>query len=242
MASIILVAGAWHGGWCWNATATFLRDAGHEVFTPDLPGMAPDVRTYANLTLDVWAECIADVVLRAKDKPFVLGHSRGGIVISQTAELVPDKIAELVYLSAALLPNGTVPISGLIERMAGQDQVTDLPDQLLPSPFEEVRHKAFNDCSEQIARAAYSQLVPEPVAPLTQPLRLSDERFGGVPRTYIECHNDNAVSLEAQRAMQALLPCGRHFELSSGHSPFLSMPRALADVLIEIVTHPLRRG
>ena len=241
MATIILVAGAWHGGWCWDAPEALLRKAGHEVLAPDLPGIGAKLDDSSHITLDAWAEFLAGLVVESKEKPFVVGHSRGGIVISQTAELVPDGIAELVYLSAALLPDGTVPITGLIERLPSDQRPAELPEWLPPSPYDEVRHKAFNDCTEEVARAAYACLVPEPVSPLTQPLRLSDQNFGSVPRTYIECLNDNAVSLDAQRAMQTLLPCGRKFELASGHSPFLSMPQSLSDVLHEIVTHPLRR-
>lgn len=39
MTTFILVAGSFHGGWCWPRTATLLRDRGHTVFTPSLTGM-----------------------------------------------------------------------------------------------------------------------------------------------------------------------------------------------------------
>lgn len=240
MATVILVAGAWHGGWCWNAVAPLLRAAGHEVLTPDLPGTGSKFSSEADVGFDDWCDFLADLIVNCEDRPFVVGHSRGGIVISQTAELVPDAIGELIYLSAALLPAGTVPIDGLLERMPGNPSVSQLPRHLPPVPYEDVRQTAFNDCSEEDARSAYARLTPEPVKPLTQALNLSEERFGSVPRSYIECLNDNAVTLEAQRAMQAFAPCQRTLALASGHSPFLSMPEELAEVLAEIVAKPLR--
>jgi alpha-beta hydrolase superfamily lysophospholipase len=40
MANIVLVHGAWHGGWCYRHTAAALRKMGHEVFTPTHTGSA----------------------------------------------------------------------------------------------------------------------------------------------------------------------------------------------------------
>jgi len=38
-APIVLVHGAWHGGWCWWKVAPLLRQAGHDVYTPTLTGL-----------------------------------------------------------------------------------------------------------------------------------------------------------------------------------------------------------
>jgi hypothetical protein len=60
------------------------------------------------------------------------------------------------------------------------------------------------------------------------------ERFGRVPRAYIETTRDRTISLAAQRAMQAALPCAPVFTLDTDHSAFLSQPEALARILISI--------
>ncbi len=39
MAPIVLVAGAWLGGWCWKRVVPFLRAAGHDAHTPTLTGL-----------------------------------------------------------------------------------------------------------------------------------------------------------------------------------------------------------
>ena len=39
MKSIILVHGAWHGGWVWHQVADALREMGHTVTTPTLTGL-----------------------------------------------------------------------------------------------------------------------------------------------------------------------------------------------------------
>jgi hypothetical protein len=74
-------------------------------------------------------------------------------------------------------------------------------------------------------------LVSEPMSVFVTPLRLTAERFGRVPRAYIETVYDNAVPLALQRAMQAALPCNPVVTLDTDHSPFYSAPGALADAL-----------
>lgn len=241
MAVFVLVPGAWHGAWCFDELARMLRRSGHQVHTPDLPGMDGRELPKAPITLELWAEYIAQIVLECPEPPILLGHSRGGIVISEVAERIPDNIAETVYLAAALLPTGTVPFDGLLDRMPAGTKSEDLPDFLDPPPFADVRATAFSGCEAAVAEAAYARLVPEPVTPLMQSLHLTEQRFGSVPRTYIETLQDQAVNVEHQRAMQINLPCARSFSVQSDHSPFLSACADLALVLQEIADQPIRK-
>jgi pimeloyl-ACP methyl ester carboxylesterase len=89
------------------------------------------------------------------------------------------------------------------------------------SPFEE-------------ALAAVARLVTEPTSPRTAKMELSDDRYGSVPRHYIECLSDLTIPIADQRRMQAMLPCASVTALEADHSPFLSAPDKLADALIEI--------
>jgi hypothetical protein len=61
---------------------------------------------------------------------------------------------------------------------------------------------------------------------------VTDERFGRVPRVYVEALNDRALAISLQRRMHEALPCREVVSLTSGHSPFLSMPRPLAERLL----------
>ena len=72
---------------------------------------------------------------------------------------------------------------------------------------------------------------PEPLKPLVTPLRVTMERFGRIPRAYIECSQDRTITLGAQRRMQAALPCDPVLTLASDHSPFFSQPTALAQMI-----------
>jgi pimeloyl-ACP methyl ester carboxylesterase len=112
MSTFVSVHGGWNGGWCWEKVVPLLEEAGHEVEAPDLPGLGEDRTPLPKVSLQGYADRICQV-LEAQPEPVVLvGHSSGGIVISQAAEQRLDKVKLLVYLAAILLqPTGYFPCS-----------------------------------------------------------------------------------------------------------------------------------
>jgi pimeloyl-ACP methyl ester carboxylesterase len=108
MTTYVLVHGAWGGGWKFARVAERLRKRGHTVFTPTLTGAAERSHLLSgaiNLTTHV-----TDVlnVIRYEDLSGVvlLGHSYGGMVITQVADKIADRIAALVYLDAFVPEDG----------------------------------------------------------------------------------------------------------------------------------------
>jgi pimeloyl-ACP methyl ester carboxylesterase len=85
----ILVHGSWHDGWCWDGVATLLRGSGHVVHAPDLVGLDDDGTDLAGVTLTTWRDQIVALVDAAAEPVVLVGHSRGGIVISAVAEARP---------------------------------------------------------------------------------------------------------------------------------------------------------
>lgn len=238
MAAFILVHGAWHGSWCWERIVPLLTSAGHYVLAPDLPGMGDDTTPFAADVLGQWARFIADLA-RAQDEPVILvGHSRGGLVISQAAELVPERIARLVYLNAFLLPDGTSLDDYLRTDPANpfEKVMTFGADGATSSIRMGARRAAFYHlCSDADARAAMARQCPEPAHSFTGKLHLSKARFGSVPRAYIEASEDQTIPLARQRAMQSVLPCDPVMTLHSDHSPFFSTPEELASALLSLI-------
>ncbi len=236
MSHFVLVHGAWHGAWCWERLTPLLESQGHSVIARDLPGMGADRTEPGLITLDLWASTVAELVRAAPEPVVMVAHSRGGIVASQVAELLPRGIRRLVYLAAYLLPSGQT-----IAAEARTDSESLIAPNMIPAVRgvtctlrAQVVHEAFHGmCSPEDATRAALRLTPEPLKPLVTPLSLG-EHFARVPRAYVECTRDRTISLTAQRRMQAALPCDPVYTLDSDHSPFYSCPRPLADLLGQV--------
>lgn len=224
MAKLVLLPGAWHGPWCFDEVTPLLRAAGHEVVAVDLPETAREL-----------ADWVALVLAAIGTTPSVLvGHSRSGVVMSAVAEAAPDLAARLIYLAAFVPADGQSLMSIATANGAQMELAVDQAGRTCTLAEPDVAGLFYQDCSDAVAAASMAKLRPEPLFSITTPVRLSAGRFGAVPRDYIECSADRAISLAAQRRMQAVWPMQRVRTLPTGHSPFLSAPEALAGVIVEL--------
>lgn len=237
MSKYVLIHGAWHGSWCWDKVSPLLKTKGHEVEAPDLPGHGKDKMSINEVTLDAYTEKLCKI-LDAQTEPVVLvGHSMGGIVISQAAEYRPDKIKTLVYLTAFLLRNGESMF-----KIAREDSESLIAPNLILSEdnsYTTIRESAikelfYGDCSEQDVIRAKSLLIPQSTAPMITPIHVTDRNFGRIPRVYIQCLHDKTVSPSSQKKMYTATPCQKVLSLETSHSPFLSAPEALVAHLVSI--------
>jgi pimeloyl-ACP methyl ester carboxylesterase len=237
MTTIVLIPGAWHGAWCWHKVIPILESAGARVLAPDLPSMGADVTPPGVITLAYWARFVADLIEREPEPVLLVGHSRAGIVISQAAELVPQRIRKLAYLAGFMLTAGET-----LADFANGIEDSLVPPNMIPAASgltcivraSVLRESFYGTCSEADFEYARERLVPEPLKPLVTPLQLTESRYGRVPRTYIETKQDRAVTPAAQKRMQAATPCESVASIDSDHSPFLCQPEALARILISI--------
>ncbi len=224
MATYVLVHGAWHGAWAWDEVTPLLEAAGHRVITVDLP----------RSTLAANVETIRAAVESADEPVILVGHSAGGMWVTQTAEEVPEQIARLVYVAAFLPANGQA-----LGDLAAHDivQTNLLVDEAAGTAIvaEEARREAFyGECTDEVAAAASARNIPEALDPFGTPMQLTEERNGSVPRTYVECLRDRAIVIDKQRSMRAARPCDPVFTIDTDHSPMLSRPAELANALLAL--------
>lgn len=237
MTTFVLVHGSWHGSWCWHRVVPELVALGHQVLAPDLPGHGDDATPLAQLTLAAYAKCVTATVRAASGPVVLVGHSFGGIVISQAAEIVPERISRLIYLSAFLPANGQ-SLSRLATADADNPVATSssisADQQLISLDLSRVQELLYADCPESDVALARQRLCAEPVTPFITPVKITAGRAGSIPRTYIECLNDIAIPLWFQRRMQATVPCDPVYALPTGHSPFFAAPAELARLLCHL--------
>ena len=233
MATFVLIHGGCHGGWCWERIVPLLQERGHRTFAPDLPGMGTDRTPLSAVTLQGWAKFVADLICQQNEPVILVGHSLGGPVISQAAEFVPDRIASLVYLAAIMPSDGETagemvptPDDSETWSIVAEDRKSfSIPPLILEKYFYNTTQ------AEWIARAV-EKVTPLPFSVLAEPVSLTPERYGRIPRIYIRTRQDGAWNPDLQKLCIARQPCGKIFELDTDHSPFYSAPEKLTDILV----------
>lgn len=234
---IVLVHGAWMGGWAWEEVAPLLEDAGHPTLVVELPAHGDDATPPADATLAGYRDTVVATLDGLDGPAAVVGHSMGGMVISEVAEARPDAIATLVYV-AAFLPQDGQALFDIA--MTDPDSITamhlvDNGDGTASIDPEWIGEVFCADCSEEQIQSIVDRTRPEPFAPLVTPASLTDDAFGTVRRTYVHTELDMAVSLAAQQAMVAATPVEEVRSLATSHSPFFAEPQMLADTIVELV-------
>jgi pimeloyl-ACP methyl ester carboxylesterase len=244
VATFVLVHGAWHGGWCWQKVIPFLAAAGHEVYAPTLTGLAERA---SELSPDVGLDThIQDVVGLLVDEDLhgviLVGHSYGGMVITGVVDQAPERIAHLIYLDT-FVPRDSesmVDISPVVIYLLRRQARASGDGWRIAS------HGNYGVTTEPDRGWVLSSVTPQPLKTLEQPLHLKNPAIVSTkPRTHIECTGGSVVLLLLQRLLQLLLApralppreAGwRLRQLPTGHDAMITMPRELADLLLEVVS------
>ena len=218
MKTYLLIHGSWHSAWNWHKVVPLIEKAGHKAIAIDLPGMGRDKTPIQEVRMKSTVEIICRLIDNIPGKVILVGHSKNGIMISQAAEYRPDKIEKLIYLAAYLIPDGKTQKEYSVQDTEGwlKPYVSQHPETnshtLQPEIF---REGLYHDCDEDITELAKVLLSNEPVESAITPLQLTEENFGRVPRVYIECTEDRAVTPFIQRKMYTETPCEKSIQLAN---------------------------
>jgi len=235
MATFALVHGAWHDAWCWERVAPVLRQAGHEVVAPQLPS------DDGSADFDAYADVVCAALEGRADDVVVVAHSLAG----STGALVADRrpVRHLVYLCAAVPEGG---LSLVDQWQAEPDMVspefgngwlqglTDPDDQMRTAwvDLDFVREVFYADCDSATTEAALSHLRPQSGYPWALPSSLTEHP--SVRCTSVVCDEDLVVNPAWSRRIAHRIGADV-VELPGSHSPMLSRPSAVADVLLGVV-------
>jgi pimeloyl-ACP methyl ester carboxylesterase len=237
MKTFILIHGSWHSAWNWHKVIPLLEKQGHKAIAIDLPGMGRDKTPIKDISLQTSVDKICSVIDSMEDKVVLVGHSKNGIMISQAAEYRPHKIEKLIYLAAYLIPNGKTQreyslqdTEGMLKPFVNFHEESK-STTLRPEIYKE---GLYHDCEDYITDLATMLLSHEPFESGITPLQITEKNYGSVPRYYIECTEDRAVTPFIQRMMYTGLPCKKVYSMPASHSPFFSRPKELADILCDI--------
>lgn len=234
----VLVHGAWHGGWCFDRVVPLLDATGVDSVAVDLPGHGDDPGPFSDLHGD--AARVRAVVDSIDGDVVLLGHSYGGAVITEAG--THPAVSHLVYLASFPLDDGESCMAcAVTESERAQisidgptlaDAFVSHPDGTATITAEGAATCFFHDCDPGTVRWAVERLGPQPMATLgdTPTAVAWRER----PSTYVVCSDDQAVDPRLQRIVGRR--CGSVLEWPTSHSPFLSRPELVADLIRGLAT------
>ena len=183
-ATIVIVHGAWVGGWRWRGVADNLRDRGHYVFTPTLTGLGERAHlTSPDVNVSLHARDIANVIkFEALKNILLVAHSYGGMPVTQATELVPDGIIQsIMYLDAFFPENG----EALNDLVPGPPHLPPEGEEYLVPP-PRVNLQGFNAHMKPDARASYEdRRTPQSVHCFSEKVKLTGARERIPQKTYV---------------------------------------------------------
>ena len=225
--TIVLVHGAWGGGWQYTKVQPLLEEAGHVVYRPTLTGLGERVHLGGpDVGLSTHIEDIVKV-LEFEDlrEVMLVGHSYGGMVIAGVADRVPERIAKLVYFDAILPENGE-SVANLfgdaIDSMATAGGEGVEPWQLVPRWVEEGKLPPVD--------------VPQPLLTFTEPIVLENPEAALVPAAFLltveagkEADDFDAFADRARDRGWKVV------EMEGSHNPHWYQPEVFVSVLMQTV-------
>lgn len=239
---ILLVHGAAHDENCWNELVPELKERGFNVHTLTLQGHGAKKKYGYQVSMKSYAKDVYTKAAEIAEPCVLIGHSMGGMVITAAAQAHPNLFKQMIYLTAFATPktaNCLAFYSKKLERLC--------PEHITPTPKLNlfngtVQYNAdtsinmfYKQCQGDLYALVKRNICPQPLRPFLSFVRWSDERLGSIPKDYIECTKDNAIPIKIQRIMQKNMNFNRIETLESDHSPFTSMPKELADVIVKLI-------
>jgi pimeloyl-ACP methyl ester carboxylesterase len=169
-----------------------------------------------------------------------VGSSSGGVVITGVADRAPERIAHLVYLDAFVPEDGQSMLDIIpSERRPAMERLVETEGQgwLLPrfaAPWETFVRESWLITDKADLRWMLARLTPTPFGHFRDPVRRRNPRAKTVPRTYIRCLHWPHAGFDRYADAARRTPGWRLRELAASHLPYITQPRELAELFLEV--------
>lgn len=217
MRTAIVVHGGWHQPQHWDQFRRALQGRGISTVVPDLHELEDP---FAGLQ---------DVIDAQSEPPVVIAHSMGGLFASGL-----ERVGHALYVNAFLMDRDETPaiwMERFTTELGGPGY--DLPLSVAEdgsttvAPAAAASAALFGTCSADVIAEAVALLRAEPATAFTRPP--PDGAWRRVPSTYVRSTADRVVWRGA--AERYAERCGEVVEIPGDHSPYLSQPKLLLDLV-----------
>lgn len=227
-----------HGAWADESAWGFVRNqlAVHaNVVVINLPAHGIDLTPANAVSLKDYCNTVEDAINQQQGKVILVGHSMAGVIISQVAEDIPNKISKLIYVAAYLPENGQDLLT--LSKLDAQSKVGGAlefsPDYSSAKIKKEMIPIAVcDDCPQYMKDILVKYHKEEPAKPLGEKVTLTTTKFGSVPKFYIHTTNDAAVGYDLQKLMvKNNGTIKKEFEMNTSHLPFVVQPSKFLEII-----------
>ena len=235
MATYLLVHGAWHGGWCWQRVADWLRAAGHIVFTPTLTGLGERAHLAGpDVDLDCHINDVLGVVdMEELEDVILCGHSYGGQVITPVLDRRVDRFRAAVWLDAFVPKDGQSLMDGWPPERAQhiREQVATSGDGWKVPPMSP---EYFGVMDPDDAAWITRRCVPQPLKTFSQAVHLTGAWETVAKKMYILAELHPNSSFDRFSVPLSEKPDWDVRSVASGHDVMVDTPDLLTEIFLEL--------
>jgi pimeloyl-ACP methyl ester carboxylesterase len=221
--TIVLVHGAFADGSSWNKVIPILQKKGYNVIAVQNP--------LTSLNDDV--AFVERALSEVKGKVVLVGHSWGGVVITQAGN--NEKVQSLVYV-AAFAPDEGQSIEDISK---DAHQVRKIPAP--PGLADPIITDGFIRMREEDVLANFAQDLPKTEARIiaagqgrfhvsTLSAKVSNPAWKNKPSFFVVADNDHIISPQVEREMAKRINAVT-YHVPTSHVAMLAKPEIIADVI-----------
>jgi pimeloyl-ACP methyl ester carboxylesterase len=234
--TFVLVHGAWADSSAWGLVEPYLKAQGHAVINVNLPAHGADNTPYSQIQLATYVNAVVQAI--GIRQVTLVGHSLSGLVVGEVTQRIPTQIRKLVYLAAYVPRNAETVL-----QLSGEDTETLLPPNLVVNTTNntatvvtaQIPAIFAADATPAIQANLVATHKPESLVPFGTPATVTAANFGAVSKAYVYTVNDKAIGYQLQQRMTSRAGITKTYALATSHTPFLSMPKAVGDILLQEV-------
>ena len=228
---IVLVHGAWFGGWVWRDVARLLRAQGFEVTAPTMTGLGERSHQLGpDVDLDTHVEdIVSHIEMEDLQDVTLVGWSYGGMVANGVLTRIKDRIRTLVYFDAFDPKDGEALADFVVSPVGGAARELAKSGKPVPPPDLAQR---WNVSDKEILDFCAARVGPHPAKTMTQGVKGFVERPQGVNYVYVWCDANPASTFGSfhERASKDPQFAAVH-RIPHDHVVALTDPGVTADVI-----------
>ncbi|XP_075485578.1 methylesterase 17-like isoform X1 [Primulina tabacum] len=251
----VLIHGIGGGAWCWYKIKCVMENSGHRVTCLDLASAGID-HTDPNTVLSFqdYNRPLVEFLQSLEDgqQVILVGHSAGGLSVSDAIHKFGRKIKAAVFVGATMLKLGFASDEDVkdgvpdVSEFGKLDEVYDIwfglgqdhPPTSVMVKKQLQRKLIYHMSPQEDSCLAAMLLKPGPIQALQFATFTETEDSDKVPRIYIKTSRDRILRSYQQDAMIKKWTPSEVYALESDHSPFFSAPLLLIDLLVKVaVSH-----